>query len=56
MTKGEQKKEFFGCEKSKEYTFFFFSFTDWGEGGGDHQLMVNMSQRSMECPRSIMSI
>ena len=43
--KESKKKEFFGCGKSKlrvELLLFFFHCRG-------HQLMVNMSQRSIEC-------
>ena len=42
--------------KSRASVIFLSLVGGGGGGGGGHQLMVNMSQRSMECHRSIMSI
>ena len=46
-----RKRSSLGCGKSKESEPLLFFF-HWGR----HQLMVNMSLRSMECHRSIMLI
>ena len=49
--KESKKKEFFGLGKVERVELLLFFFHWRG-----HQLMVNMSQRSIECHSSIMSI